>query len=1009
MSNTRILELAKELGVDVAQVQRAAIECGVSVGGPTTVLNDEDRRKITTHLRSHDDAHRGGKTLTLNRPMVAGQQRGGGGDHRSRTVQVEVRRRRHGAPETPHVPQPTLSPKAAEPGAVAPVEPVKTIEEAAAVQAAPVAPAAPASAPTPVPPAAPTAAAAPSADARAQVRRGPDSPAQRAARALEERKQESERARQAARETRDRDRREGRERTGGGSPLASRPQGDRPQGTRPQGDRPQGTRPQGDRPQGMRPQGDRPQGDRARQPEAQQGAGGPRTTIRRGLTPAQIAAAKAPRSSLKQIEERISTDRNERRKEQRAARPQGAAAPGGTTSVGPRRSPSVAVAPQVPLEIPGEGQSRKKTGPAPLATRNEKRLSPAEKAARRQYSEARHLSLTEEQEERMVRLARGGSRKKFGIDKHDEDFVKREVEIPEVIGVGELANRMAIKSAQVIKRLFEMGMGVTVNESIDAETASLIVEEFGHAPKIINAAAVEDVLVEQVQEETDEELKPRPPVVVVMGHVDHGKTSILDAIRKAHVAAGEAGGITQHIGAYMVKLEDGSRVVFVDTPGHEAFTSLRARGASLTDVAVLVVAADDGVMPQTIEALNHAKAAGVPIVVAMNKMDKPEANPDRIKQQLSEYGIQPEEWGGDNIFVPVSARTGAGLPQLLEMLALQTEVLELRANPTRRGRGVVIESRLDKGRGPVATVLVQNGTFHKGDIVVVGGVMGRIRAIVDENSVQHRTAGPSIPFELLGLEEVPEAGQEIVVVETERQAREIVTYRKDKMREAGAQQYRRATMDELFATAKGEAAKEVNVLIKGDVTGSLEAMADSLAKAGTDEVQVRVIHKGIGGITESDVMLASASGAIIIGFNVRPETKAKRMAETEGVDVRFYRVIYEAIDDIKKAMAGVLSPEQVEKAIGRAEVRETFSVPKVGTIAGTYMIDGYAVRSASVRVLRNSVVVFEGKLASLKRFKDDVREVKAGYECGLGIDKFNDVKVGDILEFFVIEEVAATL
>ncbi|MCF6207928.1 MAG: translation initiation factor IF-2 [Ghiorsea sp.] len=487
-----------------------------------------------------------------------------------------------------------------------------------------------------------------------------------------------------------------------------------------------------------------------------------------------------------------------------------------------------------------------------------------------------------------------------------------------------------------------------------------------------------------------------------------GGNAILDALRKAHVAEGEAGGITQHIGAYMVKLDGGERVVFVDTPGHEAFTGLRARGAKLTDVAVLVVAADDGVMPQTVEALNHARSAGVPIIVAVNKMDKEGADPEMVKRQLAEHNVVPEDWGGDTIFVNVSAHTGEGLEDLLEMLALQTEILELRANPDRIGRGVVIESRLDKGRGPVATVLVQNGTFHKGDTVVVGSVMVRIRAIVDENAVQHKTAGPSIPFELIGLKEVPEAGLEIVAVENERQAKDIVSYRKEKVRQQGVSSDKRATLDELFAVIESGVA-EVPVLIKGDVTGSVEAMAESLVKAGTDEVKVKVIHKGIGGITESDIMLASASNAIVIGFNVRPETKAKKLAADEGVDVRFYKVIYDAIDEVKLAMAGKLSPDEVEKVTGSAEVREVFMAPKIGAIAGSYVTDGFVTRGSKVRVLRDGVMIHDGTLASLRRFRDDVKEVKTGYECGIGVENFNDVKEGDTFEFYIIEEVAATL
>jgi len=665
------------------------------------------------------------------------------------------------------------------------------------------------------------------------------------------------------------------------------------------------------------------------------------------------------------------------------------------------------VAPDASAGAPQGAQRRRTPGGGGPQNFQRRRLSPAEKAARRAYADKRHVVMTDEQEDRMARLARGDRRRR-GVNKDDEDFVKREVEIPETIAVLELASRMAIKGADVVRKLFEMGMTATVNENIDADTALLIVEEFGHTPKLVNASSVEDVFID-VAEEDDENMLPRPPVVVVMGHVDHGKTSILDALRKAHVADGEAGGITQHIGAYMVKLETGERVVFVDTPGHEAFTGLRARGAKLTDVAVLVVAADDGVMPQTVEALNHARAANVPIIVAVNKMDKEGADPEKVMRQLAEHELVAEEWGGNTICVKCSAKTGEGLDDLLEMLALQTEILELKANPALRGRGLVIESRLDKGRGPAATVLVQNGTFNKGDIVVVGTVTGRIRAIVDENGNQHRTAGPSIPFELLGLDSVPEAGQEIVVVENDRQAREIISYREDQQRKIGLQQNKSVSMEDLFASAQGEGAKEVNVLIKGDVTGSVEAMADSLSKAGTDEVQVKIVHRAIGGITESDVMLASASNAIIIGFNVRPETKAKKLAEAEGVDVRFYKVIYEAIDEMKMAMAGVLAPEQREKVIGSAEVREVFQVPRAGAVAGCFVTDGIVTRSASARVLRDGVLIYDGQLASLRRFKDDVKEVKNGYECGIGIEKFNDIKPGDVFEFYVIEEFAATL
>ncbi|MFC1626240.1 translation initiation factor IF-2 [Pseudomonadota bacterium] len=963
MSNKRILELATELSVGVADLQRAAVDCGVAVSGPTSLLNEEDTAKIKASLKESAKSAppAGGKTLTLNRPMVAGQSRPGSSvEGRGRTVQVAVRRRR-------------------KPGTQPPVEtPVETVTE------------------TPVEAKAPAKESVKPAEKKAVAKTPVKtlSPAQRASQAVEKSKADAKAAATAS------------QRTVQPRPAAARPASDARRAPQDARRAPQDARraPQDARraPQDAR----RAPQDARRAPQGgAQKSSGPRTTIRRGLTPAQIAAAKAPRSSMKQIEANISTERAERRKDARPAtrRPAGSTAP----TSGPRRSPSVAVSPQPGAPAP---EAQKRRGPSfggPGGRHQKRRLSPAEKAAKRNYASSRNVVMTEEQMERQARLARGGRGRAKSITKDDADFVTREVEVTDPILVAELASRMAIKGAQVVAKLFEMGSPVTVNESIDAETAILIVEEFGHKPKLINEGAVEDVLVESI-EESDKDLHPRPPVVVVMGHVDHGKTSILDALRKAHVADGEAGGITQHIGAYMVKLETDERVVFVDTPGHEAFTGLRARGAKLTDVAVLVVAADDGVMPQTVEALNHARAAGVPIIVAVNKMDKEGADPEKVMRQLAEHEVVPEEWGGETIFVQVSAQTGQGLDDLLEMLALQTEILELKANPERRGQGVVIESRLDKGRGPAATVLVQNGTFKKGDIVVVGTVMGRIRAIVDENAVQHKTAGPSIPFELLGLEEVPEAGQEIMVVENERQAREIISYRKEKVRQQGVAAHTKASFDDLFASVQSGVA-EVPVLIKGDVTGSVEAMADSLVKASTDEVEVKVIHKGIGGITESDIMLASAANAIIIGFNVRPEPKGKKLAESEGVDVRFYKVIYEAIDEIRDAMAGKLSPDEVEKVTGSAEVRDVFQVPKIGAVAGCYMTDGFAVRASKVRVLREGVLIYDGTLASLKRFKDDVKEVKSGYECGIGVENFNDVKVGDSFEFYVIEEVAAKL
>lgn len=935
----RILDLAKELGLEAADIQRLAVQCSVMVSGPTSTLDVDDQDKIRAAAKAaaKPDAGKagGGKTLTLNRPMLAGQSRSGARvEGRGRTVEVAVRRR-HAAPGKPI--------KA----------PVETVERPVA------------------------------SVAKVAAKGTKSTPAQRAAAALEIKKQQALKKPETKAVS-------AKVSTAPAVAIAKRTESPATQraatATTP-------SKPQMKSRTAVQAPGSRP---------AHATHKGPRTTIRRGLTPAQIAASKAPRSSVKQIEKKISDDRaTQRRGPQSGRRPASGAAP----QQGPRRSPSVAVAPQPGAPAPAGAIARRR---GPAGARPQRRLSPAEKAARRSYAEKRNQVLTPQQEERMARLARGSRKRGNVITKDDEAFVVRTVEVTDPILVSEFASRMAIKSSEVVKKLFEMGIMTTVNESIDADTAVLIIEEFGHVAKVINAAAVEDVLIEDEEKDDAADLQPRPPVVVVMGHVDHGKTSILDALRKAHVAEGEAGGITQHIGAYMVKLESGERVVFVDTPGHEAFTGLRARGASLTDVAVLVVAADDGVMPQTVEALNHARAAGVPIIVAVNKMDKEGADPEMVKRQLAEHEVVPEDWGGDTIFVQVSAQTGEGLDELLEMLALQTEILELKANPKRRGQGVVVESRLDRGRGPIATVLVQNGTFKQGDTVVVGSVTGRLRAIIDENSVQHRTAGPSIPFELLGLDSVPEAGQKIYTVENEKQAREIVRYRKDKEREMGAAAKKRASLDELFADMQS-GIQEVPVLIKGDVTGSVEAMADSLAKIGTDEVKVKVVHKAIGGITESDIMLASAANAIVIGFNVRPETKAKKLAVSEGVDVRFYKVIYDAIDEIKAAMAGVLAPEEVEKVTGEAEVREVFQAPKVGAVAGCYIIDGYVRRGSHVRVLREGVLIYDGVLSSLRRFKDDVKEVKSGYECGMSVEKFNDIKAGDSFEFYIIEEVAATL
>jgi translation initiation factor IF-2 len=591
----------------------------------------------------------------------------------------------------------------------------------------------------------------------------------------------------------------------------------------------------------------------------------------------------------------------------------------------------------------------------------------------------------------------------------EEEEKAKTVVIPEVISVREFAERLGIEPNQVLQDLISLGKFAAINQPIDFETAAKVAEKYGKVAKLEGAEEEERELEAELEETPDreEELQPRAPIITVMGHVDHGKTTLLDYIRKTNVAQREAGGITQHIGASVVEVdtsEGKKKLVFLDTPGHEAFTAMRARGAQVTDIAVLVVAADDGVMPQTVEAINHAKAAGVPIIVAINKIDKPGANPDRVKQELTQHGLIPEDWGGDTIMVPVSAKTGQGVDELLEMIALQSELMELKANPNKPARGVVLEAKLDKKRGPVATFLVQNGTLKVGDAVVAGLYAGKIRAMFDDKGRQIKEAGPSMPVEVLGLEDVPLAGDKFYVVESLEKAREIAQKRQELARESALEKEKKVSLEDLFSQVKSGEVKELNVVLKADAQGSIEAIRKSLEELSTDEVKVNVIHSGVGPITENDIMLAAASNAVVIGFNVRPDSAARKAAEKEKVDVRTYRVIYEIVDEIKKAMEGLLEPEEKEVYLGSAEVRATFKVPKVGTVAGCYVKDGVIRRNANVRLVRDGVVVYEGKISSLKRFKEDVREVAAGYECGVGLENFNDIKVGDVIECYTIEK-----
>lgn len=576
------------------------------------------------------------------------------------------------------------------------------------------------------------------------------------------------------------------------------------------------------------------------------------------------------------------------------------------------------------------------------------------------------------------------------------------VQIPDEIAVGELASRMKKTGAEVVKSLIKMGVMASVSDTIDYDTAALVAMELGCKVEREVVVTIEERLISD-HEDTAEELQPRAPVVVVMGHVDHGKTSLLDKIRSTNVASGEAGGITQHIGAYRVQV-NGNPVTFLDTPGHEAFTSMRARGAMATDIAILVVAADDGIMPQTVESINHAKAAKIPIVVAINKMDVHGANPERIKQQLTEYDIVPEEWGGDTIVCPISAKTGEGVQELLENLVVLAEVQELRANPNREARGVVIEARLDKGRGPIMTVLVQNGTLHQGDIIIAGTAVGRVRTMMNDKGERVTEAGPSVPVEIAGMSEVPDAGDIFNAVADERMARELAEERKAG-RNAPDTGSKKVSLEDLFAQIKEGELKELPIIVKADVQGSAEAIKASLEKLSNEEVRVRVIHSAVGAISESDVMLAATSGAIVVGFNVRPDNAAKDYAARSHVDIRLYSIIYDCIGEIEAAMKGMLAPKFREAQLGHAEVRETYKVSKVGTVCGCYVLDGKIQRGCKVRVLRDNVIIFDGELASLRRFKDDVREVASGYECGMQVDKFNDVKVGDIIECFVMEQI----
>ena len=729
-----------------------------------------------------------------------------------------------------------------------------------------------------------------------------------------------------------------------------KPQGDRPQGERkPYGDRPQGERkPYGDRPQGERkPYGDRPQNDRFQnQQKPQQPKPAKPAPSRPVIDPSKRTDDGTGVRVVDMRSTNVDLDKYNERYEN--------IAPGNMMSV-----------------KGGDSNKQKFTG------RNQKKNNFKSKKDK----EAEKMRKLEMERERRQKLS---------------------ITIPDEITVGDLALKLKIQAAEIVKRLMMLGVMASVSDVIDFDTAAMVAMEIGAKVEKEVVVTIEERLFE-AEEDSEESLQERPPVVVVMGHVDHGKTSILDAIRHASVTSTEAGGITQHIGAYQVTHND-KLITFLDTPGHEAFTSMRARGANITDIAVLVVAADDGIMPQTIESINHAKAANVSLIVAINKMDKPTANPDRVKQQLTEHGIVPEEWGGDAICVEVSAKTKQGIPELLEMIQLVAEVRELKANPDRLAKGTVIEAKLDKGRGPVATILVETGTLKTGDAVIAGTAMGRVRVMLSDKGERLEVAGPSTPVEITGLAEVPAAGDIFNAVEDERLARELVEQRKQEAKQKEFDSYKKVTLDNLFSQIEEGEVKELPVIVKADVQGSVEAVKQSLEKLTTNEVRVKVIHGAVGAVSKSDVMLAEASNAIIVGFNVRPDPTARDMAEQSGVDVKLYRVIYDAIEDLENAMKGMQAPKTREVELGRAEIRDVFKISGVGAVAGCYVLEGKITRNAEIRVVRDGIIIADDHLSSLKRFKDDVKEVAKGYECGMALEKFNDLRVGDVFEAYTIEE-----
>ncbi len=960
MAKMRVYELAKELKLDSKDLVRRLIDMDLDVRNHMSSLSEEEVQLVK-------------EKLAQSRDEIVEEKR----------VTTRVIRRRRKKVKPAEEQPPAAADEAAAPGEEAEPAEAPAAAEAAETpaEAAPAAEAAEPEAPAEPEPAEPAAQAAPEPEAPAEPAEAPAAtPVEEAAPPAEE---PGEKALEATEE-----------------PAADEPKPQPEPEPEPQAPTQAAPEPE--------PQAPASEPEPEPQPPAAQKAD----------SAASESAQEKPKAEKKKAEEKPKVKRPKRFKEDQPARiisrpttpvapitPSRPPRPGGRPAGRPGGRPGFAgPPPPLPPTDRDRGRARRKKGKKSQQIPDDEYLMRKTSSRRREI--LNREDLYSDRHMRGRRRGGSGSKKAKKTQITTPKAIKRRIKIGEAITVGELAKRMGIKAAEMVGRLMQMGMMVTLNQSLDMEDASLVAAEFGF--EVERTGFAEEGLLERIPDRP-EDLKPRPPVVTIMGHVDHGKTSLLDTIRKSDVTSREAGGITQHIGAYHVRLENGGQVVFVDTPGHEAFTAMRARGAKVTDIVVLVVAADDGVMDQTREAINHSRAAEVPIVVAINKIDKPGADPDRVKRELAELELVPEEWGGDTITVEVSAKTGQGVPELLEMLLLQAEVLELKANPDKPARGVVLEARLDKGRGPVATVLIQEGTLKTGDPFVCGINSGRARALFDDNGQRVNSAGPSIPVEVQGFSGVSQAGDDFVVVENEKTAKQIAEHRAQKKREAELSARTKMSLEGFLDQMKESEVKELPLVVKADVQGSVEALVDALSKLGNEEVRVKVIHAATGAITETDVMLAAASEAVIIGFNVRPTGKVSEIAEGEGVEIRTYEVIYKVIEDITAALTGMLAPNLEEEVIGRLEVRQTFRVPKLGMVAGSYVTEGKVERNARARLLRDGKVVANTRIASLRRFKDDVKEVAQGFECGVGLENYNDIKVGDVIEVYVIREVAATL